>query len=299
MPGAHTKRSAAARGAPRRNQGGSAAGPAEAQPEPYDGPGSNAGEARGRSGSVAGTRSSSRPGSQVRGASQTRQAVDPAPDPAPQVLLRNVDFGGAAYNMFSQVSPRFACLSQFPCHSALPIHISLCVCVLRFSSCPACCQKTFGENECLASFHRAKEGSVTCSASHLQSQPLSYSCCFHSFNTPFILFISFLHSRGKEASHRGTLHYLNPIQHQTSILPTTSSHNSILLHLQHPHPTSSSIISIIHSTLQQALQHTSTTAYQHFAKSVSIFTFSNIILDCLWKSPYSHHVVLSPSRQIF
>lgn len=106
MPGAHTKRDAAARQAPRRNQGSSTAGFAGAQPEPYDGPGSNIGESRGRSSSVAGTRSSSRPSSQVRGGSQTRQAVDPARDPGPQVLLRNVDFGGAAYNIFSQVSPK-------------------------------------------------------------------------------------------------------------------------------------------------------------------------------------------------
>ena len=98
MPGAQSKRDAAARSA-RRNRGGSTAGPA-----PYDGPGSTAGDARGRSGSFAGTRSGSRPGSQVRGTSQTRRAVDPARDPVPQVLLRNVDFGGAAYNMFSQVS---------------------------------------------------------------------------------------------------------------------------------------------------------------------------------------------------
>lgn len=119
MPGAQRKRDAAKRGAPRRNQGGSTGGHAEAQPEPYDGPGSNAGEARGRSGSVAGARSTSRPGSQVRGSSQTRQAVDPARDPVPQVLLRNVDFGGGAYNMFSQVSLTIACLPQFACHSTL------------------------------------------------------------------------------------------------------------------------------------------------------------------------------------
>lgn len=105
MPGANKKRDAAARDARRGNPGGPSAGPTTAQPEPYDGPGSNAGDARGRSGSVTGARSSSRPGSQIRGTSQTRRAVDPARDPVPQVLLRNVDFGGAAYNMFSQVSP--------------------------------------------------------------------------------------------------------------------------------------------------------------------------------------------------
>lgn len=110
MPGAHTKRDAAARKGPRRNQTDSNVQPSSAQPEPYDGPGSNAGEARGRSGSVAATRSSSRPGSQVRSASQTGQRVDPARDPVPPVLLRNVDFGGGAYNIFSQVSPEFAYL---------------------------------------------------------------------------------------------------------------------------------------------------------------------------------------------
>lgn len=125
MPGAHKKRNANARQAPPRNQGESAAGPAGAQPEPYDGPGSNAGESRGRPGSVAGTRSSSRPGSQVRGVSQNRQAVDPARDPAPQVLLRNVDFGGGAYNIFNQVSQKFACLSRLPCHSPIAIHVFL------------------------------------------------------------------------------------------------------------------------------------------------------------------------------
>ena len=127
MPGAHKKREAAARQGPRRNQGGSMAGPAA-----YDGPGSNSGEARGRSGSVAGTRSSSRPGSQVRGSSQTRQAVDPARDPVPQVLLRNVDFGGAAYNIFSQVSPNFASLPRSPRHSCTfysHLLVNLCFCV--------------------------------------------------------------------------------------------------------------------------------------------------------------------------
>lgn len=131
MPGAHTKREAAAREAPRRNQGHSTAGPARPQPEPYDGPGSNAGEARGRSGSVAGTRSSSRPGSQVRGSSQTRQAVDPAREPVSQVLLRNVDFGGAAYNMFNQVSPKFTCLPMVSVSLCASNSHFLAYCVLR------------------------------------------------------------------------------------------------------------------------------------------------------------------------
>ena len=150
MPGAHKKRQAAGREV-RRNQGGSTAGnqggstagnqgdstagnqddstagSVGAQPEPYDGPASNAGEARGRPGSATGTRSSSRPGSQVRGSSQTGQAVDPAKKPEPKVLLRNVDFGGNAYNIFNQVSQKFARLPQ--CHSALLITIfSVFVC---------------------------------------------------------------------------------------------------------------------------------------------------------------------------
>ena len=90
MPGANNKRDAPAREGRARNQAGSSAGPY------YDGPGSNAGESRGRS--------SSRPPSRGRGTSQTGQAVDPARDPKPQVLSRNVDFGGGAYSMFHQVS---------------------------------------------------------------------------------------------------------------------------------------------------------------------------------------------------
>ena len=126
MPGAHNKRDAAARERRHRNQAGSNAGSSGAQPEPFDGPGSNAGEDRGRSTSVSRARSSSRPGSKVRGSSQTRQAVDPAKDP-PQVLLRNVDFGGSAYNIFSQVSLKFAVVARFPYHSIFMIHIALCV----------------------------------------------------------------------------------------------------------------------------------------------------------------------------
>ena len=139
MPGAHTKRDAAVRNAPRRSQGGLTAGSPGAQPEPYDGPGSNSGEARGRSGSAAGNRSSSRPGSQVRGSSRTRQAVDPAREPTSQVLLRNVDFGGAAYNIFSQVSPKFAYLPTVSMSLCAYDSCFLVVCVLRLSSYYACC----------------------------------------------------------------------------------------------------------------------------------------------------------------
>ena len=140
MPGAHNKRDAAARERRHRNQPGSNAGPSGAQPEPYDGPGSNAGEARGRPGSIAGTRSSSRPGSQVRGPSQTRQAVDPARDPVPPVLLRNVDFGGAAYNLFNQVSFKIAYSLGFLCDPLLSIHTYMCICVLKLSNYSVWCQ---------------------------------------------------------------------------------------------------------------------------------------------------------------
>ena len=116
MPGAQNKRDAAAREQRLRNQGGSNAGSLGAQREPYDGPGSNAGESRGRSPSVSRPPSTSRPSSRIRATSQTRQAGDPARD-APKVLLRNVDFGGAAYNMFDQVSPKFALVAQ--CHVTL------------------------------------------------------------------------------------------------------------------------------------------------------------------------------------
>ena len=112
MPGGHKKRDAAAREQRFRDQGSSNPGSLGVQPEPYDGPGSNAGESRGRSPAVSRTRSVSRPGSQVRGQSQTRQAGDPARD-QPKVLLRNVDFGGAAYNMFDQVSLKFALVARF------------------------------------------------------------------------------------------------------------------------------------------------------------------------------------------
>ena len=112
MPGAHNKRDAAAREQRHRNQGGANAGPSGSQPVPFDGPGSNAGESRGRSPSVSRPRSQSRPSSQVRGTSQNRQAGDPARE-KPNVLLRNVDFGGAAYSMFEQVSPKFALVAWF------------------------------------------------------------------------------------------------------------------------------------------------------------------------------------------
>lgn len=74
------------------------ANPPAPQQASYDGPPESPG--RGRSGSVGGgpsVRASS------RGASQTR-LVDPARDPPPApVLVKNVDFGGQAYDLFSKV----------------------------------------------------------------------------------------------------------------------------------------------------------------------------------------------------
>ena len=114
MPGAHTKREALAHQGQFRNQPGPNAGLSSTQPEPYDGPGSNEGDLRGRSGSVGGSRSASRPGSRARNPSPMPRAENVAPN----VLLRNVDFGGGAYNIFSQVSTKFADLPLSPCHSA-------------------------------------------------------------------------------------------------------------------------------------------------------------------------------------
>ena len=82
----------------------------QSQQAAYDGPPES--PSRGRAGSTTGgpARTSSRAGSQPRTTSQTRAAsqtrrVDPARDPPPApVLLRNVDFGGQAYDLFSTVS---------------------------------------------------------------------------------------------------------------------------------------------------------------------------------------------------
>ena len=100
-------------GAHNKNHGQGGAGrnvaaPKVAQPtqSTYDGP--NESPSRGRAASTTGgsVRPSSRPGSQTRTASRTRQ--DPAQAPpvagvAP-VLVRNVDFGGQAYDLYSTVS---------------------------------------------------------------------------------------------------------------------------------------------------------------------------------------------------
>ena len=130
MPGANKKRDAAARRGRNSNQAESLPSSSGAQPGAYDGPGSNSGEARGRSGSVGRARSSSRPASQVRGSSQAGRGVDPARDPEKQVLLRNVDFGGSAYNIFDQVSTDHVTPQMQ--HSP---------CVLRLSSYSVWCQR--------------------------------------------------------------------------------------------------------------------------------------------------------------
>ena len=281
MPGAHTKRDAAARNAPRHDQVGLAAGSAGAQPEPYDGPGSNSGEARGRSGSVAGIRSSSRPGSQVRASSRTRPAVDPARDPTPQVLLRNVDFGGAAYNIFSQVSPKLAYLPT--------VSLSLCALDSRFLAC-LCVEivkpvsllpNDLHESECWLAFcYCTKESCcVTSSASHLQSQHRPYS--YHSYSLP-----PPIHAPKSFTSRHPSLFKPPPA-------PTLHPSYNIFLH-QHPlHPTSPILsyalhLSKLYTTL--LLLHTST-LYYFGIQSVGIST-SNFTLQCLNKSIYTHHVFL-------
>ena len=69
----------------------------------YDGPGDS--ESRGRSASNAGSRarSQSRTASQIR-AAQMETARSMQPEARVQQLLRNVEFGGNAYNLFSSVS---------------------------------------------------------------------------------------------------------------------------------------------------------------------------------------------------
>lgn len=76
--------------------------PQQLAPAAFDGPN----DPRGRTPSQSG-RGSSRPGSQTRTASANRsqgqvgQTIrqDPARDPKPQILLKNVELGGNAYNL--------------------------------------------------------------------------------------------------------------------------------------------------------------------------------------------------------
>lgn len=92
-----------------KNRGQRKAGQSSAPPQgdkvqrSFDGPDDSPGRSRAPS---------SRGPSQTRATSQSRR-IDPARDrPAAPVLLRNVDFGGQAYDMFSSVSGRFSSASS-------------------------------------------------------------------------------------------------------------------------------------------------------------------------------------------
>ena len=73
----------------------------------YDGPGDS--DSRGRSASNAGSRarSQSRTASQTRAAQMETARSMQQPEARVQQLLRNVEFGGNAYNLFSSVSCLF------------------------------------------------------------------------------------------------------------------------------------------------------------------------------------------------
>lgn len=104
------------RGQPR---GGANAPPAPPQ-STYDGPGES--PSRGRAPSTAGPSGRA----STRGGSQTREArpSDPARDrPAPPTLVKNVDFGGQAYDIFSTVSCTFTCLRTIR-RQSLSVHCS-------------------------------------------------------------------------------------------------------------------------------------------------------------------------------
>ena len=74
----------------------------------YDGPGDS--DSRGRSASNAPSRarSQSRTASQTRAAQMETARAMQRPEPRVQQLLRNVEFGGNAYNLFSSVSFGFS-----------------------------------------------------------------------------------------------------------------------------------------------------------------------------------------------
>ena len=101
-----------------QGQAGRNAPPAPApdpQPSTYDGPPESPG--RGRAGSTTGAsgRASSRARSQPR--------VDPARDPPPApVLVRNVDFGGQAYDYNSTVSVISVVCVEGSEHQSFPSH---------------------------------------------------------------------------------------------------------------------------------------------------------------------------------
>ena len=83
----------------------------------------------------------------------------------------------------------------------------------------------------------ARRVALSLFASHLQNQHHSYV-----LRRTSILLIHILHSHNQEASHRGILHYLNPLHHEQSIFPTyiLLLHRTFL-HLQHHHTSSSAI----------------------------------------------------------
>ena len=93
----------------------------------YDGPGDS--ESRGRSTSNAGSRarSQSRTASQIRAAQMETARSMQQPEARVQQLLRNVDFGGNAYNLFSSVSCSFSspceATRELDSHAPIPCNI--------------------------------------------------------------------------------------------------------------------------------------------------------------------------------
>ena len=86
----------------------------------YDGPGDS--DSRGRSTSNVGSRArgQSRTASQTRAAQMETARAMQQPEARVQQLLRNVEFGGNAYNLFSSVSYGFSSLAShapMPCNS--------------------------------------------------------------------------------------------------------------------------------------------------------------------------------------
>ncbi len=108
MPGAQAKRGQKAR----------------AGHNTYDGPGDS--ESRGRSTSNAGSRarSQSRTASQIRAAQMETARSMQQPEARVQQLLRNVEFGGNAYNIFSSVSCGFSspcrAIHELASHAPIP-----------------------------------------------------------------------------------------------------------------------------------------------------------------------------------
>lgn len=167
-----------------RKAGQSSAPPAADQvQQSFDGPDDSPG--RGRAGSTVGPRASSRGPSQTRATSQTRR-VDPARDrTAAPLLLKNVDFGGQAYDMFSSVSGR---CSHLQIHCSVPTsHCSplrFTVEAEDFGRCQAACDRP-----CASCFLRSLQPrnlSVTRCARYLPSllSLLSREYLCASFHVP-------------------------------------------------------------------------------------------------------------------